>query len=630
MTSVRMGETLLPKRIALPIFCSDPLSSNAYATEEIMLVLGLGGLALLGLTPWVAAAVAALLIVVVLSYRQTIHEYPNGGGAYSVSRDTLGINAALIAAGALLIDYVLTVAVSVAAGVANVVSAFPELSGNEVQICLGLVGVLTLINLRGTKESGTVFAIPTYGFIASMGLVLVVGLFRVVTGDPPVAESAAIGITPSEQLAGAALVVLVLRSFASGCTALTGVEAISNGVPNFRKPKPANAARTLSAMAIVTLVIFAGLTALAMISGVHVAADPADLVGAPAGYEQKTVIAQVAASVLGDRSIGFFVVQAFTALILIMAANTAFNGFPTLASILGRDGFLPRQFGRRGDRLVFSNGILVLAVVAAALIWSFDASTTKLIQLYILGVFVSFTLSQWGMVRNWTRQIRRTRVSSELRRMYRGRLISGFGAFFTALVLIIVLMSKFLHGAWIVVLALPLVFVMMKAINKHYANVDAELVVPPGGVSLPSRVHAVVLLSRLNAPALRALAYARATRPSTLTAVTVQLNAGDSDALQHEWTERELPVPLIVLDAPYRDITRPLVEYVTHIERHSNRDLVTVFIPEYVVAHWWQQFLHNQSALRLKARLLFAPGVMVTSVPWQLGSSTEIIEIEHN
>ena len=626
MTSLRMGETLLPKRLALPIFCSDPLSSNAYATEEIMLVLGLGGLALLGLTPWVAAAVAALLIIVVASYRQTIRAYPSGGGAYSVSRDTLSVNAALVAVGALLIDYVLTVAVSVSAGVANIVSAFPSLQGSAVAMSLGLVALLMLINLRGTKESGTIFAIPTYGFILSMGIVLVVGAFRVAAGDSPVAESAAIGIAPADQLAGAAIVILVLRSFASGCTALTGVEAISNGIPSFRKPKPQNAARTLTAMGVITIVIFAGLTALAMISGVHVAESADQLVGAPTGYAQKTVIAQVAAAVLGDGSIGFFAVQAFTAAILVMAANTAFNGFPTLASLLGHDGFLPRQFGRRGDRLVFSNGILALAAAAAALIWAFDASTTKLIQLYIIGVFVSFTLSQWGMVRNWSRQIRGTRSAQKRRPMYRGRLISGLGAVFTALVLIVVLLSKFTHGAWIVVLALPLLFALMKAIQRHYEGVESELVPPPGGVTLPSRVHAVVPLSRLNAPALRALAYARATRPSTLTALTVQLEPGDTQALQRDWADRGLTVPLTVLDSPYRDITKPLVDYIQNIERHSSRDLVIVFIPEYVVAHWWQQFLHNQSALRLKARLLFSPGVMVTSVPWQLGFTVPITQ----
>ena len=628
-----MGETLLPKWLALPVFCSDPLSSNAYATEEIMLVLGLGGLALLGLTPWVAAAVALLLVIVVSSYRQTIKAYPNGGGAYSVSRDTLGVNAALIAAGALLIDYVLTVAVSVAAGVANIVSAFPELKGYSVGISLALILLLTLMNLRGTKESGSIFALPTYGFIASMALVLVVGAVRTLSGDTPVAASASIGISPIHQLAGAGIVILLLRSFASGCTALTGVEAISNGIPSFRKPKPQNAARTLTAMGAVTLVIFIGLTALAMITHVHVAEEPSQLVGAPPGYEQKTVIAQVAAAVLGNGSIGFYVVQVFTAAILVMAANTAFNGFPTLASLLGRDGFLPRQFGRRGDRLVFSNGILVLAGAAAALIWFFDANTTKLIQLYILGVFVSFTLSQWGMVRNWTRQIKHTQRGRDRGRMYRGRLISGVGAIFTALVLVIVLMSKFSHGAWIVVVTLPLVFMLMKGIQRHYQSVEGELVPPPGGVSLPSRVHAVVLLSKLNAPALRAVAYARATRPSSLTAVTVQIEQGDTAELQQEWSDRGMAVPLTILDSPYRDITKPLVDYVNNIERQSPRDLVIVFIPEYVVRHWWQQFLHNQSALRLKARLLFSPGVMVTSVPWQLGSNgpvTRISTVHHD
>ena len=597
------------------------MSSNAYATEEILLMLSLGGLSLLHLAPWVAGAVILLLVVVVLSYRQTCHAYPGGGGAYAVSRANLGRNAALVAASALLVDYVLTVAVSVAAGVANIVSAVPSLAPHVVLLSLGLVMFLALMNLRGTKESGKFFAIPTYGFVLCVFALIAFGLLKMAGGHAPVAESAAIGIRAQEQASGLLLVALVLRAFASGCTALTGVEAVSNGVPNFKKPKARNAAATLSIMGTLTIVMFVGITALALISKVHVGADPSQLVGAPVGYSQRTVIAQIAGAVFGYSSMGFYAVQAFTAAILVLAANTAFNGFPILASILGQDGFLPLQFARRGDRLVFSNGIVILAVLAGALIWAFDASTTRLIQLYIIGVFVSFTLSQAGMVRHWLSLIARTRQSTARRRIRRSLAINALGAATTALVLVIVLITKFTHGAWIVVIAMPLVFALMTGIRKHYDRVAVELQPTPAGVLLPSRIHVIVLVSKLHAPTLRALAYARATRPNTLTALTVRTSPEATDQLMREWVDRDVPVPLTVLDSSFRDLTRPVIQHIAGLRRESPRDVVSVFIPEYVVGHWWEQVLHNHSALRLKTRLLFQPGVMVTSVPFRLGSA---------
>src|SRR6266542_2472737 len=552
MRSERLGETLLPKKLAMPVFCSDPLSSNAYATEEILRALSLGGLALLFLAPWVALAVVVLLAVVVASYRQTCYAYPTGGGAYAVSRANLGRNAALVAASALLVDYVLTVAVSVAAGVDAITSAF--------------------LTLR------------------------------------PVAVVMSVGL-------------LALRAFSQGCTALTGVEAVSNGVPNFKPPKSRNAANTLAIMGAMTIAMFAGITTLALVSRVRVTDDPAQLIGAPAGYEQRTAIAQVAGAVFGYQSVWFLLVQGFTAAILILAANTAFNGFPILASILGRDGYLPRQFGRRGDRLVFSNGIVILAGLAGLLIWAFDASTSRLIQLYIIGVFVSFTLSQTGMVRHWSQGLATERDPVVRRRLHRSRTINGVGAVFTGMVLVVVLVTKFTHGAYLVVIAMPAIFLLMKAIERHYRHVAAELAPDPGGMVLPSRIHAVVLVSRLHKPTLRALAYARATRPDTLTALTVASNPEDVRALQNELAERGIPVPLTELDAPYRDITGPVVDHVAELRRASPCDLVVIYVPEYVVGHWWEHLLHNQSALRLKARLLFQRGVMVTSVPWQLASS---------
>src|SRR4051795_5896 len=468
LSSERLGETLLPKKLALPVFCSDPLSSNAYATEEILLGQSLGGLALLHLTSWVALAVIVLLAVVVISYRQTCYAYPNGGGAYAVSRANLGANAALVAASALLVDYVLTVAVSVAAGVSNIVSACPALAPHAVLLSIGFVALLAVMNLRGVRESGTVFAVPTYGFVASVFLMLAVGGYRALTGDTPVAESAGYGIVPVHHVSGLLLVALVLRAFSSGCTALTGVEAVSNGVPNFKPPKSRNAAATLAIMGGLTVAMFVGITALAMAAHVHVVDDTARLVGAPAGYEQRTVIAQLAGAVFGHHSVMFFAVQGFTAAILVLAANTAFNGFPILASILGGDGYLPRQFHRRGDRLVFSNGVVVLAGLAAVLIWAFDASTTRLIQLYIIGVFVSFTLSQAGMVRHWTELLQRRPARRQARSMRRSLTINAIGAVFTALVLVVVLVTKFTHGAWIVVIAMPLVFSLMNGIRRHY------------------------------------------------------------------------------------------------------------------------------------------------------------------
>ncbi len=619
LSSERMGETLLPRWLALPVFCSDPLSSNAYATEEILLVLSVGGLALLHLTPWVAAAVIVLLVTVVISYRQTCHAYPNGGGAYAVSRANLGQNAALVAAAALLIDYVLTVAVSVAAGVANIVSAVPALAHQVVPLSVALVLLLTLANLRGLKESGRAFAIPTYGFVLAVFSMIAVGLVRAMTGTAPVAESAHLAIAPSTStVGGLAVLAIVLRAFASGCTALTGVEAVSNGVPSFRVPKSRNAASTLALMAVLTVTMFIGLTVLALVTHVHVAADPSALLGAPAGYHQRTVIAQLAGAVFGQGSIGFFVVQLFTTLVLVLAANTAFNGFPILASILGQDGFMPRQLARRGDRLVFSNGILILAGAAVLLLVVFRANPTRLIQLYILGVFVSFTLSQAGMVRHWSR-VMLTAPASARGRLHRSRLVNGFGAVLTAVVLVVVLISKFTHGAYLVVIAMPVIYAAMHGVNRHYRRSDEGLVPTASGVPLPSRVHAVVLVSRLTTPTLRALAYARATRPSTLVALTVRTNPAESDRLLREWDARGIPVSLTVLDSPFRDITRPAIEYIADIRRESPRDAVAVYIPEYVVDHWWEQLLHNQSALRLKSRLLFQPGVMVTSVPWRLG-----------
>jgi amino acid transporter len=627
--SDRLGETLLPKRLALPIFASDPLSSVAYATQEVLLMLGLAGTAYLFLTPWLAGAVALLLAIVVASYRQVVYAYPSGGGDYEVATKNLGKFAGLTVASALLTDYVLTVAVSVSAGVDNIISAFTGLNDHRVLIALGVVVLLTAINLRGLRESGGVFAVPTYLFVVGVVLMIVTGLLRAAFGDAPLAESAAWTVRAENNyttLGGLALIFFALRAFSSGCTALTGVEAIANGVPAFRKPKSKNAATTLLAMGTLAITMFGGITALALMGKVHIAADTCDLIGFPGdcgAAPQRTVIAQVAAAVFGgDGSIGFYYIQATTALILVLAANTAFNGFPLLGSVLAQDRYLPRQLHTRGDRLVFSNGVILLAAFASLLIVAFHAEVTRLIQLYIIGVFTSFTLGQSGMVRHWNRLLRTERDPEARRRMQRSRAINATGATFTGVVLVIVTVTKFALGAWIVIVAMPIIFLTMRAINRHYTNVAAELVPEEKNTkTLPSRVHAVVLVSKVHKPTLRALAYARATRPDELTALTVNVDDAETRVLQADWERLSLPIPLTVIESPYREITRPVLDYVARIRRESPRDLVTVFIPEYVVGKWWEHILHNQSALRLKTRLLFTPGIMVTSVPWQLRSS---------
>ncbi|TVL92241.1 APC family permease [Streptomyces sp. SAJ15] len=627
--SEELHETLLPKRLALPIFASDPLSSVAYATQEILLVLTLGGLAYLHFTPWIALAVVCLMTVVVLSYRQVVRAYPSGGGSYEVASTNLGASAGLVVASALLVDYVMTVAVSVASGVANIISAVPALVDHRVPMALTFVALLTAVNLRGVREAGSAFAAPTYLFITGVLIMVGTGLFRYLMGDAPVAESARYGIEPEPAdagLTGLALLMLVLRAFSSGCTALTGVEAISNGVPAFRKPKSKNAATTMAAMGLIAITMFSGVTTLAVVAKVHIVEHPCQLIGLPdcEDHTQRTVIAQLASAVFGGpETLGFYYIQAATALVLILAANTAYNGFPLLASILAQHRYLPRQLHNRGDRLAFSNGILALAVVAALLLWAYRADVTSLIHLYILGVFTSFTLSQSGMVRHWNRELRAEFDHTVRRRYHLARTVNATGAVVTGLVLVIVLATKFTQGAWLAVLAAALLWLMMRAIRRHYDAVAAELAVadPRSELSRPSRVTAIVLVSTLHKPTLRALSYARAFKPDRLEALTVAVDHEEAAGLRRQWQQLDIEVPLRILDSPYREITRPVVEYVRSVRRTSPRDVVGVFIPEYVVGRWWEHLLHNQSALWLKSRLLFTPGVMVTSVPWQLTSS---------
>jgi amino acid transporter len=626
----RLSHTLLPKRIALPVFASDAMSSVAYAPEEILITLSVAGVSAYMFSPWIAVAVVALMVGVVLSYRQNVHAYPSGGGDYEVATVNHGQRWGLVVASALLVDYVLTVSVSISSAAANIGSVVPFVATHKVEFAVGAIVVLTALNLRGIRESGTVFAIPTYAFVLGIFAMVVWGLTRVfLLGDDVRAESADLRLVEEgDHLSGLALVFLVLRAFSSGSAALTGVEAISNGVPAFRKPKSRNAATTLLLMGVIAIVMFLGLVILAGLARVRIAEVPElQLLNAPAGYEQKTLVAQLAGAVFGGFDPAVWYVVFFTGLILVLAANTAFNGFPVLGSILAQDRYLPRQLHTRGDRLAFSNGIVGLAAFAVVLVIAFDAEVTRLIQLYIVGVFVSFVLSQSGMIRHWNRLLRGDPDPATAKRMRRSRAVNAFGLTMTATVLVIVLITKFTKGAWIAIAAMGAIYLLMTAIRRHYDRVAEELrqaELNRDATVLPSRNHAIVLVSKLHLPTRRALAYARATRPDVLEAVTVNVDEADTRVLTAQWEKEDFSVPLKVIESPYREITKPVLQYVKRVRSANPRDVVTVYIPEYVVGRWWEQLLHNQSALRLKGRLLFQPGVMVTSVPWQLASAQRV------
>ncbi len=625
--SDRLKHTLLPKRIALPVFASDALSSVAYAPDEILLTLSIAGAGALLISPWIGLAVAVVMLTVVASYRQNVHAYPSGGGDYEVASVNLGPRFGVAVASALLVDYVLTVAVSTASGVANLGSVVPWVATHKVAIAIVAIAILTALNLRGIRESGSAFAIPTYGFmIVIIGMILTGFVKIFILGEDLRAPSAGLTIAAEQvNLSGWAMAFLLLRTFSSGCAALTGVEAISNGVPAFREPKSKNAATTLLLLGSISITMLLGIILLAGKTGLQYVEDPArQIISGPDNYVQKTVTTQLGETVFGSGSIMLYVVAVITALILFLAANTAFNGFPVLGSILAQDRYLPRQLHTRGDRLAFSNGIILLALAAMVLIVGFQGEVTRLIQLYIVGVFVSFTLSQAGMILHWNRLLRTVRDKGTRARMIRSRTINMIGLSMTGAVLVVVLITKFLLGAYIAIIAMIVIYFLMVGIKKHYDTVARELTPSEDRPVLPSRNHAIVLVSKVHRPTLRAVAYAQATRPDSLTALTVNVDDHDTRNLQAEWERRGIPAPLTVVESPYREITRPILDFVRSKRRDSPRDVVTVFIPEYVVGRWWEHLLHNQSALRLKGRLLFEPGVMVTSVPWQLSSIDDV------
>ncbi|MGZ4523924.1 MAG: APC family permease [Mycobacteriaceae bacterium] len=627
-----LHDTLLPKRLALPVFASDAMSSVAYAPQEIFLTLSVSGITAYTYAPSIGLVVALVMLVVVASYRQNVHAYPSGGGDYEVATVNIGKSAGLTVASALRVDYTLTVAVSISSATDNIGSAVPFIAANKVAFAVGAIVLLTAVNLRGLRESGTAFALPTYAFMLGIIVMIIWGLTRIVLfGQSLRAESAGFELVPEHgELTGLALAFLLLRSFSQGSAALTGVEAISNGVPAFRKPKSKNAATTLLLLGTISVTMLLGLVSLAVLTKVKLADDPAaQLKGSPAGYEQKTMVAQIAQVVFHDFTPGFYFIAAVTGLVLALAANTAFNGFPVLGSILAQDRYLPRQLHTRGDRLAFSNGILSLAAAAIILVVSFQANVTDLLNLYVVGVFVSFTVSQFGMIRHWNRLLLTETEPGARRRMRRSQSINAVGLTMTAAVLLVVLGTKFLAGAWIAILAMAAIYLVMTLIHRHYQRVALELEEHEWKGVLPSRNHTIVLVSKLHKPTIRALAYARVMRPDVLEAVTVNVDDADTRALVKELEDREIPVKLKVVESPYREITRPVLDYVRRVRRESPRDVVTVFVPEYVVGRWWEQLLHNQSALRLKSRLLFLPGVMVTSVPWQLSSSQRAKAHDH-
>ncbi|MGI8615980.1 MAG: APC family permease [Actinomycetota bacterium] len=739
LESHKAEHQLLPKILALPIFASDPLSSNAYATEQMMLVLVTAGAGALVYRIPIAIAIALMLAIVVISYRQTVRAYPNGGGSYIVARENLGTIPGLVAAAAVLIDYVLTVAVSVVAGSLAITSAAPGLARHKVVLSIGLIVLLTLANLRGVKEAGTLFAVPTYGFVAMVYVMLAVGFVRCLDGCP-VAETADL---PLEATATVSL-FLVLRAFSSGATALTGVEAVADGVQAFRRPQSKNAASTLSSMLIMTITMFIGITLLSVLLQVRVTEEIA---------ETRSVLSQIGETVFG-RTFPYFLLQGLTAGILILAANTSYQDFPRLSAILARDRFMPSQFRNRGDRLVFSNGILILAVVASVLIYLFDANLTRLIQLYVVGVFTAFTLSQSGMVRRW-RRLRQ-------RGWQRSMIINAIGATATGVVLVIVTITKFTHGAWIVIAAMPVIIGFFLAVHRHYEAVGVALradLQPPApntpntfvllvrdlgpatakavgyvrasrpqrvvalftgdpdrfadvaerwpgfaprlgslqqldaGVGRPTRGlrvrlrslrdespgfltvvvaeeltsrsllshlgrrwgfwlkvslffevgivvadvpllpeehssmgirrveparHVVVVpVSSVHAASIRAVSYALSLEAAEAQAVFFSADPGDDRELAQAWIDRRMAIPLSIVDAPFRDLSQPMLE---EVRRHTARagTVVTVVLPELVVAHWWEQLLHSQSALFFKRLLLFEPGVVVTSVPFHV------------
>jgi amino acid transporter len=579
----------LGKVSGLAVFASDALSSVAYGTEEIMLVLVAAGTAAIVYSFPIMIGIVVLVGIVAASYWQTIHAYPSGGGSYIVAKDNLGTLPGLVAGAALLIDYVLTVAVSTAAGVAAVTSAFPALFAWRVLICVVTVIAVTVANLRGVRESGNLFTIPTYWFIVSLGALLLAGAYRILTGTVQPYPVEELKVT---EAIGA---FLLLRAFSSGCATLTGIEAVSNGIPAFRPPESKNASITLVWMASILGATSLGMAYLAHLY--HVTPK-----------EAETVVSLLARATMGE-GILYYNLQTATAIILFLAVNTSFQDFPRLSSILARDGFMPRQMANRGDRLVFSNGILILAGFSIVLLVAFQGSTHALIPLYAVGVFLSFTLSQAGMVRHWLKEERPASHHIAL---------NALGAVTTGVVTVVIAVSKFTHGAWMVIVLIPLIVLGLLRINRHYQKVGEQLTLAGARRPRIGKNPVVVLVAGLHRGTVEALEYARSISPN-VTALTVDLDPTQTTKLRLKWTEWEPDIPLVVLESPYRSILRPLLEYIDRMEKQGEGRYLTVVVPEFIPSRWWQHFLHNQTALMVKAALLFRPGKVSVSVPYHLG-----------
>ena len=629
LASQETPHTKISNPVGLAVFSSDALSSVAYATQEIMaslsgallpaagagVVAGVAGHAILGWSMPVALGIVALLVILAISYRQTILAYPGGGGAYIVAKENLGDLPALTAGASLLIDYLLTVAVSVSSGVAAITAAAPVLAGHNVFLTILAIGFIALLNLRGIRESGIVFAIPTYGFVVSILLVLGYGLLQVLLGRGPALPEAQQAVEQGIPLAGLSMVWIFMRAYSAGCTALTGVEAISNGSTAFRDPAGPNAAKTMVWMVVLLGTMFLGITFLAHSLGITYqhSADPSVVA--------ETLLSKLNKAILGDVSQGlpkliYYGVQGFTFAILVVAANTAFADFPRLAALQARDGFLPRQFASLGDRLVFSNGILLLFFSSALLVWLFHANTDVLLPLYAAGVFIGFTLSQTGMVVHW-RKVRG-------RHWHLKAFVNGLGAVTALIVLLDIAITKFIHGAWIVLLLVPLLVVLHFGIRRHYVGVRARLAASRTDAVLLPKHHALVLVNSIHGGVVQALLYARLISGDRVEAITVDLGSDggrDSSAiekLREDWISYGMGIPLRVLPSPYRRMVEPILEEVERLLNAEPELALTVILPEFITSHWWQQFLHNQSALRIKAALLLRTGVIVTSVPVHL------------
>lgn len=629
-----LRNNLLNKKIALPAFSSQTLSAVAYAPDKMLLTLGLAGAVTLQESFWVGFAVVVTLVVIIAAYRENIFAYSGSGGDYRIARENLGSQAGLMVGSALLVDYILTVAIGISAGVVYFCSLFTDFYEYKVEIALIVVGFLTLVNLRGIGGIGKLIALPTYIYLGALGLLVLVGIGMDLSGSLGMAYSSYYQYSYPDSvktgLFGVAGALLIIRSFAAGCLCLTGVETVSSSVSAFEKPKAKNAASMLRILGLITVTMLVGVLYLAYRSGIKIWQPDVKIEingNYVYGREIPPLIGQLAETIFGSGSILFYVVLLSTSIVLILAANTAFMAFPQLASLLSRDSFLPRQLYRRGDRISHSNGIVVVAIAAALLIFLYQANTLALLEMYIVGLSLSFLISQLGMLIHWNRLLRRMPDLESRKQIRKSRLINLAGFCFSLGIFLAVVISKFFTGAWVSIGLMGGIYLLMQVIHRHYQGIANNLQVSDWSAAraLPARVQGLVLVSGLSHPAMRAISYARASNTSSLSLVTVEIERKDTEDLMQQWKKAGLDVPLTVLASPYRDITAPVIQYVRSIRRRYPRDLVTVYIPYYIMRHFWQRILHNHSAASLHRQLQRIPGVIVVMVPWNYGGEKRLI-----